>query len=104
MERMPLSNNSYLEQELEEGPERVSKALLNWRKASLEREKKEALLYLKFKGEDGKKTVNEIGALVDSCDERYDLKLLEAVCEAEYHRVLEKLLAAKKLADLRTAF
>jgi len=101
---IPGDLNAGLEHDLEELPEVVAKALLEWRKASLERDRKEAILYLSYKGSEEKRTVTEIEALVDANDDRYALKLAEAVAESEYTRVYEKLLSQKRLANLRTAF
>ena len=100
----PGQRNMEVMEALEEGPDKVADALLEWRKASLIRERKEAMLYLQFKSAEGKRTAGEIEAMVDADDERYTLRLQEAMKESEYHRFLEKLLAAKKMADLRTAF
>ena len=101
-----FNNNAQLEADLEKLPTEVGEALLEWRKQTLEREKQEALLYLKFKNDaDGeKRTVTEIEALVESSEERYNSRLIEALAEAAYHKKLETLLCAKKMADLRTAF
>lgn len=93
-----------LNNDLEDLPEKVAEALLEWRKSALNREKKEALLYLQFKNEVDKRTVGEIEAMIESNDDRYDAKLKEAMAECEYHRLYEKLMSAKKMADLRTAF
>lgn len=100
----PGQRNADIQKSLEELPSEVSAFLLEWRKATLDREKTEALLYLKFRGENPDRTATEIKALVNSNDERYQVSLKEAQAEAQYTKVLETLLCAKKEASLRTAF
>ena len=99
-------DKSRLIKELEEGPERISKAKFDWQEAILIRQKEEAKLFLAFKnplsGE--KRTAAEAEAMVHSNNERFDIRLRESVLEAEYDRCYERLMCAKKLADLRTAF
>ena len=103
-ERILNPIQSDLEVELSSLPDLTSNALLEWRKATLNREKREALLYLEFRNTATGRTVKEIEAMVDSDGGRYDAKLAEAVAEAHYHKLYEKLMSSKKLADLRTAF
>ena len=100
---IPPIGDPFLFEQLETGPEKVRKALLDWRRASLDREQKEALLYLEFRGEDKERTASDIKALVNRDGERYKAKLNEAVCESEYEKVYESLMCAKKMADLRVA-
>ena len=99
-----LKIDQSLEEALDNLPDKVADELIKWRTATLEREKVESLLYLKFKGEDGGRTATEIKALVNSSDERYKANLAEAQAEANYERLYEGLMAAKKKADLRTAY
>lgn len=96
--------NVNLESDLEQLPDLIAKALLDWRLMTLEREKCEALLYLKFKGEDQERSATEIRELVRSNEDRYKKVLSELKAEANYVRLYERLLASKKLCDLRTAF
>jgi hypothetical protein len=96
--------NSDIEKSLEELPDQIASALEWWRKATLDREKCEALLYLREKGLDKERSATEIKALVHSDDLRYSRVLDEIKAEAEYNRLYESLMAAKKRADLRTAF
>ena len=70
---------------------------------TLEREKCEALLFLKFRAGE-KRTVDEIKALVRSDGGRYQAVLNELTAESEYTRLYERLLAAKRRASLRTAY
>lgn len=100
----PGTERGDLEHDLDQLPDLVSRALFSWRKATADRERKLAVTYLKYRGDGEKRTVNEIEAMVDKDDECYQSKLNEAVCEAEYTRLLEKLYAAKRLASLRTAY
>lgn len=92
-----------IEESLEQLPDIVADKLVEWRKASLWRESKEAVLYLKYKGAEGK-TATEIKALINANDERYAVILEEIKAEGEYNRYYERLMSAKKLASLRTAF
>ena len=93
---------SDLETNLEKLPEQVSNALLEWRVATLDREKLEAILRLQYSVEDRKAT--EVTALVHSNQERYDVVLNEAKAESHYTFLYEKLMAAKKEATMRGAF
>lgn len=101
---LPGSRNLQLESDLETLPDDVAISLIAWRTASLDREKLEAALYLRHKNEAEKRTVNEIEALIHLDETRYKAKLKEAVAEAEYHKLYERLMAAKRLSALRTAF
>ena len=101
---IPGEQNSQLEEALERGPDEVADALELWRTATLNREKTEAILYLRFKGEDKERSATEIKALVHSDSLRYSDVLREIKAESGYERLYERLLANKKRADLRTAF
>lgn len=100
----PGSNNYDIESSLENLPDQIASFLEIWRTKTLDRETTEALLYLKFKGEDKERSATEIKALVHSDKGRYKVVLDELKAEAQYTRLLEKLLSAKKLASLRTAY
>lgn len=93
-----------IEHILEAFPDKVADALIEWRQSSLMREKEEALLYLNFKGQDTERSATEIKAMVNSSEGRYQAVLRELRAEGEYNRLYEKLLGAKKIASLRTAF
>ena len=101
---IPGQQNAEIEDALTRGPDELHDALFAWRKATLERERTESGLYTKFKGQDKGRTADEIKALVRADGERYAAVLVELTAEAEHTRVYERLLAAKKLAGLRTAF
>jgi hypothetical protein len=100
----PRIHNDGIDDSLEALPDEVANKLLHWRKATLEREKTEAMLYLAAKVKNPDATANEIKSTVNSSDGRYAAVLVESMAECEYQRVLEKLMAAKKRASLRTAF
>lgn len=94
---MSGGTNSELGQDIEDGPDAVSKALEQWRLATLKRKKKHAMLYIYFFGEDPARKATFIKALIENHDEYYNLILDEAAAEREYIRLYEKLLSAKKL-------
>lgn len=101
---MPGSQNAQTEEILEKGPEEVSKALLNWRRATLEREKTESRVYLRLKAQNPDKTATELKYMLHDDLERYEAVLQEISFEAVFTSKEQTLLAAKKLASLRTAF
>lgn len=94
---------SDLEQALEDLPDQVAAALRKWREMTLEREKVEAILYIKFRGED-RRTSDEVKALVKSDSERYKAVVAEFTAESEYTQLYERLLSFKRLASHREAF
>jgi hypothetical protein len=96
--------NSDLENELQALPDKVADALLNWRLATLDREKTDALLYASIKGADKGLTATEIKAMIQGDQGHYNAVLAEIKAESEYKRTDEILMAKKKLASLRTAF
>jgi hypothetical protein len=93
-----------LEEILSELPEIVADKLQDWRMKTLERERVEAILYLKFKGDGEKRTQDELKAMVKEDGGRYQAVLNEIKAESAYNLVYERLLCAKKKASLRTAF
>lgn len=99
-----FNSNKSVEEDLETLPEKVSEQLVKWRTASLDREKCEALLYARFHGEDPSRTATAIKSLINSNEERYQIVLKEIQEEAHYNFLYEKLMSAKKIASLRTAF
>jgi secreted Zn-dependent insulinase-like peptidase len=96
--------NQDIDNALETLPDLVAEELMKWRIATLEREKVEALLYARFKGEDKERTATEIKALIHANGMRYAAVLEEIKSEAGYERIYEKLMSSKKRADLRNAF
>lgn len=93
-----------MEESLNQLPDLVADSLLEWRKATIDRQKILAVTYLKFRGELEKRTVSEIEAMVDKDDACYKAKLDEAVKEAEHTRLLERLYAVKRTLAARAAF
>lgn len=96
--------NSELETELERLPDKVAAALQSWRIATLEREKTDALLHARFKGQREGLTATDLKALINADPGHYQAVLDEIRTESEYKRLDEVLMAKKKLASLRTAF
>ena len=101
---MTSPGNLDVEKALDELPDQVAEALTNWRIATLNREKFEALLYSRFKGTHFGITSIEIKALINQDNERYDYVLNEIKAEADYKRLEERLMAIKKRAALRTHY
>ena len=101
-------SNDQLEHDLERGPDAIAHAKIEWRKATHERSKQEALLFARLKGEAEARgeqlNATELKHLINLDDELFKYKLAEITCEAEYERVYEKHLANKRRASLRTAF
>lgn len=101
-------NNSEIEKDLAEYPDKVADALEAWRTATAEKEKVEAMAYLRLKGaseaQEIERTVVELKAMTKQDDEVFQAVLKELKAEAQYIRLNEKLMAAKKLASLRTAY
>ena len=97
------SNNASLENDLETLPDEVATALQLWRISTLDRERTEAILHARFKAEE-ERTATEVKALINASPERYQAVLNEIKAESEYTRLYERLMGAKKLASLRTAF
>lgn len=95
-----------LEGELSSLPDLVADALAVWKKAEADKRREAARLYLMFKAKmvGHGVTATELRAMVDN-DEGYYRMCLDCVtAESSYVRLMEKLMAAKKAASLRTAF
>lgn len=99
-----VAKNIEIEKAITELPDLVAHRLHDWMVAKLDREKTEALLHMEHKATESKKTTEDLKALVRSDQRRYEAMMNEIKAETEYKRLYEKLLSAKKLADLRTAF
>lgn len=97
-------SNQDVEKALTDLPEEVARLKEKWRLATLERERLEAILYLKFKAEEGKQTSDEIKSRVRADEERYQSMLREITAEALYDQKYETLMSAKKLCSLRVAY
>lgn len=98
--------NAEIEVAMETLPDIVGDALYNFKAAIVDKERLCAKTFLEFKARSvGEKiTVAEIDAMVKADIGCYKAALNEVEKESEYVKWNEKLLAAKKLASLRTAF
>lgn len=92
-----------LEGQLDALPDQVAAFLETWRKMTLERERCEALLYARFKGEDKDRSATEIKEMIKADASRYQAVLNEIKAEAQYIKVYETLMSIKKKASLRVA-
>lgn len=97
-------SNDDIESSLEELPDLIHTDEIKWKKSKLDREHLWGELYLKYKNEAEKRTVPEIEAMIHTNMEYYKASLSEAVSEADYHRLYERLMCQKKLCDLRKAY
>lgn len=93
-----------IEETLMELPEKVAKALKNWRIKTLERKRKDALLYFEYKALHANWTSTDIKAKIELDSERYKLMLDEITAETEYTEISDEQLAAKKRAGIRTQY
>lgn len=98
--------NVDIEAALDELPDKVADALFRFKEASLERERiySKSFLEIKARSAGEKVTVAEMDATIKSDDHYHQACLDEITAEAEWTRVNEKLMAAKKQAAMRTAF
>jgi hypothetical protein len=92
---------------LTEYPDIVSEAETAWKMSILELERIEAKTYFSIKtntapGE--KVTEKMLENMVTTNDEVYKARLYSVTKESEYNRLYEKLMCAKKMASLRSAF
>ena len=97
-------SNIDLEKTMAELPDLVADALLVWRTATLDKDRLHAQLYITYRSTNPEMTSVEIKARIGDDDRYYQASLSELKAEAEYNRLNERLMAAKKLASLRTAF
>lgn len=93
-----------LERQLEELPDLIYKAKLEWRTQTRDRKRVDALLRARFKMENHDRNSADLKALIESDSTHYEACLKEDVAEAEYERLYEKHMSNKKIASLRTAF
>jgi hypothetical protein len=92
---------------LDRYPDLVAEAQRKFKTATLERERLEAKTYLRLKAQavGGEKlTVEDLKSKVRSDDECYKANLEEIMFEADWTKLYEKLLAAKTMAKMRSAF
>jgi len=99
-----FNNNAEIEEILESYPDLCADAMERWKVAELECQKIEALRYLEYKASGNKKTSDELKAMVRVDPGVYQASLAEIQAEVEYNRLYEKLMSAKKISSLRTAY
>lgn len=90
-----------IEQQLNDLPDLVAQALEEWGMKKLEREKIEALLHMSFKASDLRLTIADIKAAINADGKRYQAMIEEIKSEAQYKRLYEQLMSAKKISSLR---
>jgi len=98
--------NAEIEEAMETLPDIVGDALYNFKAAMIDKENLCAKTFLEFKARSAgeKITVAEIEAMVKADVDCYKAALNEVEKESEYTKWNEKLMAAKKMAAMRTAF
>lgn len=98
--------NAEIEAAMETLPDVVGDALYNYKMAIIDKERLCAKTFLEFKARSvGEKiTIAEIEAMVTADLECYKAAMEEAKQESEFTKWNEKLMAAKKMAAMRTAF
>lgn len=91
---------------MEKLPDIVADALYNFKVAGLEKERLHAKTFLEFRARSAgvKTSVAEIEALVTADLDCYKAALNEIEKESEYVKYNERLMAAKKMAAMRSAF
>lgn len=103
-----MLTNAQVEEQLEELPDKVAEALLVWRKATIERETVEAILFVEKKkaalASGGPAGDDYIKSLVRSDENRRAACECEAAAESIHCRLYERLLGAKRQAAVRAAF
>ncbi len=98
--------NAEIEAAMETLPDVVGDALYNFKAAMVDKERLCAKTFLEIKARSvGEKiTVAEIDAMVKADVDCYKAALNEVAMESEYTKWNEKLMAAKKMCSMRTAF
>lgn len=98
--------NAEIEAAMETLPDVVADALYNYKMAIIDKERLCAKTFLEIKARAAgeKITVAEIEAMVRADVDCYKAALNEVEKESEYVKWNEKLMAAKKMAAMRTAF
>ncbi len=99
-------DNRDIEAALETLPDQVAAAQKKYQVAMLVAESTYSKEYLetKVKSVGEKLTVKDIDAIVISSDAYFKAKLHAIECESEYTMLRDRLYAAKKIAEMRTAF
>lgn len=87
-------------------PDRVADAQMAWKAKEAELKHERARVYLSYKaklaGTDP--TQGDLRAMVENDENIYRLALECVTAESEFTRLMEKLMAAKRMAAMRTAF
>lgn len=98
--------NAEIEAAMETLPDIVGDALYNFKAAMIDKERLCAKTFLELKARSAgeKITVAEIEAMVKADTECYEAALQEVQMESAYVKFNEKLMAAKKMCAMRTAF
>lgn len=88
-------------------PDKTAEALKRWKEATLERKRIAAKVYLEIKAKSAggeKLTVKEIEMMVEQNTDHYKACLEEILAESEHMKLYEKLMSAKKMANIRAGF
>lgn len=93
-----------LEKSLEELPEQVAEAKEQWRMATWERKKREAIIYAREKDAHPDKPSAEIKARIPIDESMQSYVEAESKAERQYTFLYEKLLTDKHLSGLRRAY
>lgn len=95
-----------VEQELSELPDRVADALGKWRFKTAEKKREYARLFLTFKASNAEREITnaELKCMVTNDQGYYQICLDEIMEESRYVRLYERLMCAKRSAQMRTAF
>ncbi len=97
-------DNSEIERDMNQLPDVVANALLDWRKATIARETWEARTILSSRASGMAMSWEQARLAVKASDEWVRLSTAEASHEAEHARLYERLMATKKTAGIRTAY
>lgn len=95
-----------IERDLIELPDRVADALGKWRFKTAEKKREYARLFLTFKANNAEREITntELKAMVANDPGYYQICLDEIMEESRYVRLYERLMCAKRSAQMRTAF
>lgn len=85
-------------------PEEVAQAKFQWRKATADKKKLYAEMFLKFKAEDKEQSATEIKERIHGTQAWYDAEMVEATFEKIFDAKYESLMLLKKEMSQRTAY
>lgn len=99
-------NESEITEILDTYPDKVADAQKFWKAKESGLKHERARVYLDFKAKlvGSEPTQGDLKAMVENDMGIYKLALECVTAESEYTRLMEKLMAAKRLASMRTAF